>query len=75
MSQWEIKSSNSRRGPADWLTRQIRDDEIRSMVAQSLSDKEIARRTGLCDRTVFRIRHRLGLPNIYGRSTAGRVGR
>lgn len=73
MSEWAIKSAESRRGAPDWFTRQAREDEVRWAVARGLSDREIAKSMGLCDRTVLRIRRRLGLPNIYGKRPAAKV--
>lgn len=39
-----------------------REEAVRLVHAEGLSDRLIAARTGITDRTVFRIRHRLGLP-------------
>jgi IS30 family transposase len=70
MSEWMIRSADSRRGAPDWLARQEREDAVRWGVARSMSDRQIAQQLGLCDRTVLRIRRRLGLPNIYGKKVA-----
>lgn len=47
-----------------------REEAVRLVHAEGLSDRQIAARTRITDRTVFRIRHRLGLPaNLDGLPT------
>jgi DNA-binding CsgD family transcriptional regulator len=46
------------------LTIAERQDLVRTLHRQQCSDREIARRTGMSDRTVLRIRARLGLPAV-----------
>lgn len=49
-----------------WRTKTERADLVRAGNRHGLTDNEIARRSGLCTRTVQRIRHQLGLP-VVGR--------
>ena len=49
-----------------WRTKAERADLVRAGHRAGLNDNEIARRSGLCTRTVQRIRKRLDLP-VVGR--------
>jgi len=62
--------------PASALRRADRDEAVRRLHADGLTDLQIADRLGMHDRQVFRVRHdRLGLPYVTppGRNTKAGV--
>ena len=59
---WQVRAV----GRPDRMETETIESRVRAGVARSQSDGEIARAIGVTPRTVFRVRHRLGLPNIYG---------
>lgn len=50
-------------GAVDEMENDRRNQEVRTGVARAMSDNEIALSVGISSRTVWRIRHRLGLPS------------
>lgn len=56
-------NSTRGRGPFEWAEAERIYPEIRSGIEQGFSDLEIARRTGISNKTVARYRKRRGLPN------------